>query len=152
MKRICPFFFLVLVIFAYTHLLNAQNGWNAIAPFVSNVVSFAVIGSNLFAGSDSSGVYLSINNGTSWTAVNTGLMNTYVSSLAVSGTNLFAGVGGSASFLSTNNGTSWAVASTGLSSGISVLAASGTNLFAGSSNNGAVSSFHQQRYELDYNQ
>jgi len=37
------------------------------------------------------GVFLSTNNGTSWTQVNTGLPSTSVRSLAVSGANLFAG-------------------------------------------------------------
>ena len=60
------------------------------------------------------GVFLSTNNGTSWTAVNTGLTNTYVYALAVSGTNLFAGTYGGGVFLSTNNGTSWTAVNTGL--------------------------------------
>jgi len=41
-------------------------------PFV---YSLAVNGSNLFAGTERGGVFLSTNNGTSWTAVNTGLPN-----------------------------------------------------------------------------
>ena len=85
------------------------------------------------------GVFLSTNNGTSWTAVNTGLTNTFVSSLAVSGTNLFAGTGadfggpgGDGVFLSTNNGTSWTAVNTGLTNTVVLaLAVSGTNLFAG---------------------
>ncbi|MCK7528688.1 MAG: hypothetical protein MZV64_69590 [Ignavibacteriales bacterium] len=60
------------------------------------------------------GVFLSTNNGTSWTAVNTGLTNTNVRALAVSGTNLFAGTDGGGVFLSTNNGTSWTAVNTGL--------------------------------------
>ena len=50
-----------------------------------------------FAGTDG-GVFLSTNNGTSWTAVNTGLTDTDVYALAVSGTNLFAGTVEMASF------------------------------------------------------
>jgi hypothetical protein len=58
-----------------------------------------VWGTNLFAGTYRGGVFLSTNNGTSWTAVNTGLTNYHVQSLAVSpdetgGTNLFAGTYG----------------------------------------------------------
>jgi hypothetical protein len=62
---------------------------------------FATFGHNLFAGS-TSGVYLSTNNGTSWTANNSGLLNVLVNpflsstpevdALVVSGTNLFAGI------------------------------------------------------------
>ncbi|MBU1421963.1 MAG: T9SS type A sorting domain-containing protein, partial [Bacteroidetes bacterium] len=73
------------------------------------------------------------NNGTSWSAVNTGLTITVVQALAVSGTNLFAGVWCSRVFLSTNNGTSWSAVNTGLttSTDVRALAVSGTNLFAG---------------------
>jgi hypothetical protein len=61
-----------------------------------SVYSLAVNGSNLFAGTFGGGVFLSTNNGTSWTAVNTGLTaNITVSSFAVSGSNLFAGTSGS---------------------------------------------------------
>ena len=69
-------------------------------------------GSNIFAGTDG-GVYLSTNNGTSWTAENTGLGNQSVSSLAMSGSNIFAGTYGGV-FLSTNNGTSWTVDTAGM--------------------------------------
>jgi hypothetical protein len=55
-------------------------------------------GTNLFAGTGG-GVFLSTNNGTSWSKVDTGLTNTYVNVFAVSpngagGTNLFAGTEG----------------------------------------------------------
>ncbi len=62
-------------------------------PYGGRINCFAVSGTNLFAGTDG-GVFLSTNNGTSWTAVNTGLTNTEILSLAVSGTNLFAGTYG----------------------------------------------------------
>ena len=77
------------------------------------------------------GVFLSTNNGTSWTAVNTGLTNTACPALAVSGTNLFAGTEGGV-FLSTNNGTNWTAVNAGLTDqSLPALAVSGTNLFAG---------------------
>ena len=59
------------------------------------------------------GVFLTTNNGTSWTAVSTGLTDNLVFSLAVNGTNLFAGTNGGV-FLSTNNGTSWTAVNKGL--------------------------------------
>jgi hypothetical protein len=55
---------------------------------------FAVSGTNLFAGTYGGGVFLSTNNGASWTAVNSGLTTPYVSALAVLGKNLFAGTDG----------------------------------------------------------
>jgi len=75
-----------------------------------DISSFAVIpngtgGTNLFGGGSDGGVFLSTNNGASWTDVNSGLMNTSIKALAVIGTNLFAGTNGSGIFLSSDNGT-----------------------------------------------
>jgi ligand-binding sensor domain-containing protein len=96
----------------------------------TDVQALAISGTNLFAGSWS-GVFLSTNNGTSWTEVNTGLTNTYVKALAISGTNLFAGTE-SGVFLSTDNGTSWTAANTGLANTrVHAFAILGTNIFAG---------------------
>jgi photosystem II stability/assembly factor-like uncharacterized protein len=87
-------------------------------------------GGHLLAGGDE-GVFLSADNGTNWTAANTGLTNISVSSFIVNGTNLFAGTGGGV-FLSTNGGTSWAEVDSGLTNtGVLALAISGTHLFAG---------------------
>ena len=52
-------------------------------------------------------MFLSSNNGSSWSAVNTGLTNTYVYALAISGNNIFAGTNGNGVYLSSNNGCSW---------------------------------------------
>ncbi len=103
-------------------------------------------GTNLFAGIDGRGVFLSTNNGTSWTAVNNGLpTSTYVYAFAVSpngsgGTNLFAGTN-SGVYLSTDNGTSWTAANNGFPINtyvgcfaVSTNGAGGTNLFAGTNN------------------
>ena len=142
--------------------LTTNNGtsWTAVNsgfPHYAAVLALAVSpngtgGTNLFAGTGDwqcfcgDGVFLSTDNGTSWTAVDSGLTNTDVLALAVSpngasGTNLFAGIGdkyvGSV-FLSTNNGTSWTAVDSGLTSllyvgslAISPNGTGGTNLFAG---------------------
>ncbi len=99
--------------------------------------AFAVLGTNIFAGSERSGVFRSTDNGISWAAVSSGMPDSAVFSLAVSGTNLFAGSYGGV-FLSTNNGTTWTGASNRLGiSFVGALAVSPdgagrTNLFAGS--------------------
>ena len=97
------------------------------------VRSLAVCGTNLYAGTDGDGVFLSINNGSDWSAASTGLTNPYVYSLAVSGRNLFAGTCmGNGVFLSTDNGATWTQVSTGLTTNdVSALAISGSYLFAG---------------------
>ncbi len=108
------------------------------------VYSFATIGNNIFAGTWSTGVFLSTNNGTNWTPVNNGLTNQNVNTLVASGGNLFAGTYEGV-YISTNNGTSWSIVNNGLSNIIvRSLCVSGTNVFAGtgvgvylSTNNGS---------------
>jgi hypothetical protein len=89
-----------------------------------------VSGTNIFAGTLNGGVFLSTNNGTSWTG--TGLAGTDVVALGVSGANLLAGTSGGL-FLSTDNGASWNPVNNGLSNGtfVKAFAVSGTNLYAG---------------------
>ena len=124
--------------------LSTDNGtsWNKVGNNgLTNlhVLSLAVSGQNLFAGTlNDGGVFLSTNNGTNWTLVNTGLPNYDILTLAVSGTNLFAGTNGRGIFRSTDNGTSWTPADSSFPVGIkleasriSALAVKGTNLFAG---------------------
>lgn len=112
MKTIAWIRVLVALIFTTSSPIFAQwvqtNG-----PYGGSIGCFAVSDMNLFAGTSGSGVFLSTNNGTSWTEVNTGLTSSFVYALAVSGTNLFAGTYDGI-FLSTNNGTSWTAVNTGL--------------------------------------
>ena len=142
MKTIFRFLLLLFLIFTNTISLFAKwvqtNG-----PYGGSIKCFAVSGTNLFAGASVGygGVYLSTNNGTSWTPVNSGLTNMTVNTLAVIGTNLFAGTGGGV-FLSTNNGASWTQVNSGLTNTIVLSLAinpngtGGTNLFAGTSYGG----------------
>jgi len=126
--------FLGVVFWAAINITPLLAQWvQTNGPYGGYVISFAVSGTNLFAGTYGGGIFLSTNNGTSWTASSTGLPpNTIVRALAVSGTNRFAGTEGGGVFLSTNNGMSWTAASTGLSNAnVQALAVSGTNLFAG---------------------
>lgn len=100
--------------------------------------AFAVSGTNLFSGT-AHGVFLSTNNGKSWTAVNSGLPEwPNVQCLAVSGTNIFAGTDESGVFLSTNNGKSWTAVNSGLpeKTGVRCLTVSGSYLFVGTDGRG----------------
>jgi hypothetical protein len=111
----------------------------------TTVYSLAVSGTNIFAGTWNCGIFLSTNNGISWTAVNNGLMGISINALAVSpngtaDTNIFAGTGTGGIFLSTNNGTSWTAVNNGLPtnywvSSIAIFSNGiwGTNLLAGTS-------------------
>ncbi|MGA7161450.1 MAG: regulator, partial [Bacteroidota bacterium] len=72
-------------------------------------------GANLFAGSRTSGVFRSSDDGSSWTPIDSGLNAKGVTSLAASGTNLFAGTASAAGvFRSSNQGVSWIAIDSGL--------------------------------------
>jgi photosystem II stability/assembly factor-like uncharacterized protein len=99
-----------------------------------------VSGSNIFAAADG-GVFLSTNNGTSWTA----LTNRIVNTLAASGNIIFSGTYSNGIYRSTDNGTTWSNTSTGLGgNNVVCFAISGNNIFSGtnhgvflSTNNGS---------------
>jgi ligand-binding sensor domain-containing protein len=121
----------------YTYLSSdTGTSWTQTGLKNTSVYSFAVSGTNIFAGtSGGGGVYVSTDNGTSWTTVNNGLTYTWVTAFAVSGTNLFAGTDFGV-YVSINNGTSWNAVNTGLTNlFVYSLTISGTNLFAGTGAN-----------------
>jgi ligand-binding sensor domain-containing protein len=114
--------------------LSANNGQNWMAVNFglpeSEVLSLAVNGSTIFAGTYEDSVFRSTNNGTTWTAV--GLPNYLVSSLAASDGKIFAGVLNGGVFRSTDNGTTWTAVDSGLTNTkVYSLLASGSNIFAG---------------------
>jgi hypothetical protein len=74
--------------------------------FPPDVRALAADGTSLYAGTERAGVFVSPDNGTTWTAVNKGLTNLKVLSLAVKGTALLAGTQGSGVFVFTTMGTS----------------------------------------------
>ena len=87
--------------------LSTNNGdnWTYIGLTDYEVYSLAIIGNNLFAGTDG-GVFLSTNNGGNWTAVNSGLTEDDIYALTVSNNNLYAGTSAGV-FFSSDNGASW---------------------------------------------
>jgi len=93
MKKI--YYLMAIGCIVFYSSLNAQwvqtNG-----PYGGCVRTFAVSGTNLFAGTSddfgtSGDVFLSTNNGVNWKTVNNGMTDTSIFALVVSGTNLFAG-------------------------------------------------------------
>jgi hypothetical protein len=117
---------------------SVDNGvsWNPTTLDSRIVVSLAEMpngdsGMNLFAGTLLGGVYLSSDNGNSWSDVNFGLGYKNVHTLAVKDTNLFAGTDDGV-FLSPAYGTYWIPVSAGLTNmHINTLAVIDTNLYAG---------------------
>ncbi len=77
--------------------------------YASRVDAFAFSGQNIYVGTEGSGVYLSTNNGTIWSASpDSGLTNSYISALVINNGNLYVGTGNGV-YLSTDNGANWAV-------------------------------------------
>jgi len=103
----------------------------------TSVISLAVSGTNVFAGTDMHGIFISNDNGDHWTSASNGLTNMSITAIAISGTNIFAGTYNGI-FLSTNNGNNWTAVNTGLPANcwIHALAISGTNIYAGTNSNG----------------
>ncbi|HVN48322.1 MAG TPA: T9SS type A sorting domain-containing protein, partial [Bacteroidota bacterium] len=132
-------------------LLSTNNGisWTAATSTIPYISSFAMSGTNLFAGLKfSTGILRSTNNGINWTLLDSGLTNANVTCFTVSGSNIFAGDGqtGHGVFLSTNNGTSWISVNSGLTNTwiYSLAASSNGNgtatIFAGTQNGGVFRS------------
>jgi len=129
------FFLLLCVITNYTLLIsNSCSQWVQIGPPGRlNVTTLVASGNNIFAGtepseySDRYGVYLSTDNGNTWTQ--TSLNNHNIRSFAISGNNILAGSDTNV-YLSTNNGSTWAQNSLN-NLGAMCLAISGNNIFAG---------------------
>jgi photosystem II stability/assembly factor-like uncharacterized protein len=130
--------------------LDSGASWQAVGLQQKWVWSFAISGTNVFAGTSGYGVFLSIDNGITWQAVNSGLTHSVVFSLAVSGSNVFAGTRNtdasgtspdSGVYVSTDNGTTWKGASSGLTNHtVRALAVIDTNLFAGTDGDGVFRS------------
>jgi ligand-binding sensor domain-containing protein len=102
-------------------------------PTGGSVISIAAKGDNVYAGTETGGVFLLKINKTLWIPVNTGLTNKTITALSINGGAVFAGTAGGGVFFSTNNGESWAAINSGLSNmAITALASEGNNIFAGS--------------------
>jgi ligand-binding sensor domain-containing protein len=129
----------------------ANNGLpiddNGYLPDINCLVASAngMGGANLFASSPQS-IFLSTNNGTSWSAANSGLPKSPLDTshyvdvstlVAISPGRLFAGTRGGV-FLSTNNGTSWTAVNSGLANVRALVGSNaldvGWRIFAGTEN------------------
>ena len=111
---------------------NGSN-WVLLTNGISDsnyVYSLATLDSNIFAGTDFSGLYLSTNFGVTWTEIGGGLIN-HVNTLTIDGMNVYAGTGNGV-FRSTNLGETW---SSHVLDSIWVysILAEGTRLWVGSS-------------------
>ncbi|HMD14636.1 MAG TPA: T9SS type A sorting domain-containing protein, partial [Bacteroidota bacterium] len=82
------------------------------------------------------GIFLSTDDGSHWTAIDSGLVNIDIWTIVISGKNIYAGTDAGIVF-STDNGTSWAIVDSGLArSSVIAFTVSGTSIFAGTYGNG----------------
>jgi photosystem II stability/assembly factor-like uncharacterized protein len=125
------------------HQVSAQ--WQQTnGPVGGYINCFSISGSNIFAATEYNGVFLSTNNGNSWTPVVNGFpVLESVTCMAINGANIFAGTLSDGIYRSTNNGTSWTPVNNGISNpyihalvvcGGYVLAATYYGLFRSSDN------------------
>ena len=97
---------------------NQGDNWAAAGMVGVDVRCVTAVDSNVFVGTNGSGVYMSTNWGSTWTAVNTGLASTNIRAIEAKGTSLFAGGQiGTGVYRSTNLGASWTLLGGGLTSG-----------------------------------
>jgi ligand-binding sensor domain-containing protein len=97
---------------------NQGDSWAAAGMVGVDVRCVTAVDSNVFVGTNGSGVYMSTNWGSTWTAVNTGLASTNIRAIETKGTSLFAGGQiGTGVYRSTNLGASWTLLGGGLTSG-----------------------------------
>ncbi len=133
MKKI---YFLALTLFTFCGLsVNAQ--WTQTnGPFSNATVTcLATDGTNLFAGTTSSGIYYSSNFGANWTFAS-GNMGIYpFHCLLLNGSNLFAS-GDNGMYVSSNNGSTWSLLLGGSFYSTCAMVMNGTTLIA--SNNGGI--------------
>ena len=125
------FLLLLLLFINPICVLHAQ--WEQTSgPGSETVLCMALIGNNLFAGTENNGVFLSTDNGSNWTSMYNGMPYNTVNAMAVSGKRLFAGTKTAGVFLTINNGRNWTAVNNGLTSlSIKALVVDGSNIYAG---------------------
>ena len=139
----------IIILFVAMFTINIANAqWVPTclsSNFNSYVWSLAVNGNNIFAGTYQNGLYMSSNNGVSWTSV-PDLEYSNVDALASNDNFMYAGLGCSYDiYISTNNGYNWHWVFNSECGAIFSLALKGDSIFAGtgcgyvylSTNNGA---------------
>lgn len=92
--------------------LSNNNGtnWVPVNNGLTNncdVLTLAISGTDIFAGTVWDGVFHTTDNGANWKAINDGFSCLYITCFAVSGTNIFAGTSGGGFYLLNSAGTKW---------------------------------------------
>ncbi len=116
------------------------DGFVSFGLNLQNVYAMMLNGSNVVAGTGGTtegSLFLSTNNGSSWTQKNSGLPGDPVLGLAAIGPNIFAGTFGGGVYVSANNGNSWTAANSGMTDkSVQALTVDGSRIYAGTGNSG----------------
>lgn len=121
--------FLLLSTISFAH-------WNSKGPYGGSVKCFAVVDTNVYAGSPTGGVFRSTTSKiTAWKSVANGLTSGKINTLSSIGTTVIAGSADQGFYLSNDLGANWTQRNNGLSDkNIQALLVSGINIFAGTTN------------------
>src|SRR4051794_10952832 len=118
MKWVCGEILLITSVLTLQPVMAATT-WQQTGGVGSQVSSLAIdrtTPQTVYAGTITNGMLKSTNGGTSWSAVSSGLTNTWIKALAIDPTTpqtIYAGTYGSGVFKSTNGGTSWSAGTSG---------------------------------------
>jgi photosystem II stability/assembly factor-like uncharacterized protein len=94
-------------------IATSYGQWVETSGPASNVTRvLTVTGNSILAGTDE-GMFLSVNGGAEWTAINAGMAKDTVLACATADSSIFSGTFHSGIFRSTNNGASWKAANNG---------------------------------------
>ena len=123
---------------ARLNLFKTTNGgatWsplNLFADDITQILVDATLPSRLYALSQNSGVWRSVDDGLTWDPINTGLPSAPLNSLAQSGSTVFVATGGFGVFKLVDGGASWTAADGGIATQTIeiVRAGSGSTLYA----------------------
>jgi photosystem II stability/assembly factor-like uncharacterized protein len=120
--------------------ISADNGSNWTQPDNTglgnpSVNTIITSGTNLLAGTNMN-IYLSTNNGISWTYSGTGIPDSKINCLTQSGSNYFAGADDHHVYKSTDNGATWSDLGAPGGGPVTSFATSGTNVYLGCVGNG----------------
>lgn len=133
-KKVC---FTIAVFSFLVHVQPCPAQWTQTnGPSVTYVHSLACKGTTLYAGT-TSGVFVSPDNGATWTARNNGLTALEVRALCLCDSFLFAGTAGGGAFLSNDNALTWKAINDGLTNvNVYSFAIIGSTVFAGTGGSG----------------
>lgn len=111
MKNLYKKFSSGIIFLLLTHLTFAQ--WQTHGPFGGPINASVTMAGKLYVGT-SNGVFVSSDNGATWSEANQGIKRITIVALATDGTNLYAGGSADGVFFSSNNGASWTPRNSGI--------------------------------------